>query len=67
MAAASGFVDRCPELGQSITVERVPDPFAPPLALDETGLAQDLEVVRHRRLTLGQRLDEVTDADLAIW
>ena len=35
------------------------------LASDETGLAQDLEVVRDGRLALAQRLDEVADADLA--
>ena len=34
-------VDGRPELGQPIAVERVPDPLAPPVALDETGVAQD--------------------------
>ena len=57
---------RAREPAKAITIERIPDPFAPPVALDQTCFAENLQVMGDGRLTLAQRLDEVTDADLAL-
>ena len=40
----SGF-DGASEVGEAFAVEGVPDPFAPPVAVHETGVSEDLEVV----------------------
>ena len=45
--------------------QRVPDPLAPPVADDEARVAQHLQVMANRRLTLAEGLDEVAHADLA--
>ena len=44
-----GF-DGAAEAGEALAVEGVPDPFAPPVAVDQTGLGEDLEVVGDGRL-----------------
>ena len=54
------------ELSQALAVERVPHPLAPPVAVDEPGVAQDLQVVRDGGLALAEGLDEVAHADLAL-
>lgn len=46
-------IDGRAQLGQAVAVERVPDPLAPAVALDESGVAEDFQMVRHRRLALG--------------
>ena len=58
-------VDGRPQLGQAVAVERVPDPLAPPVAVDQSGLAEDLEVMGDGGLALAEGVDEVADADLA--
>ena len=57
---------RARSCGQAVTVERVPDPLAPPVALDEARLAENLHVVRDGRLALAEGLDELAHAHLAL-
>jgi hypothetical protein len=38
-------VDRCPEFGQAISIQRVPDPLATTVPLYETGISEDLQVM----------------------
>ena len=45
-------IDGCTEFGEPIPVQRVPDPFASSIPLNETSIRQDFQVVRDRRLTL---------------
>jgi hypothetical protein len=45
--------------------EGIPDPFAPPVADDEAGIAEHLQVMAHRRLGFAEWFDEFAHADLA--
>jgi hypothetical protein len=38
-------VDSCPEFGEAISIQRVPDPLATTVALYKTGTSEDLQVM----------------------
>lgn len=60
-------LDGCFEGGEAVMVEGVPHPLPSPLAVDQAGLAEDLEVVRDGALGLAQGTDELANADLPRW
>ena len=46
--------------------QSVPDPAAPFVAIDQPGLSENFEVVRHRRLRLADWANEVAGAHFAV-
>jgi hypothetical protein len=50
---------------EAIRHQGVPDPLAPPVVYDETSVAEHLQVMTHRRLSLAEWFDEVAHTDLA--
>lgn len=45
-------VKRAPKLRESITIKRIPHPLTATFAMNETGVTQDLEMMRNCGLTL---------------
>jgi MFS family permease len=62
----SGSDERLADAGQAVVGESVVDPGRPLLALQQTGLVEDLEVVADGRLGESERFDEVACAGLTV-